>query len=170
MLLHRNIKEVSAVPIIAENLTDKEEEANYEIMRETLDAKNNVHNSLTKMKSNNSEKDVLRELYDEAHSNLGEIYNPDTEVNWQGLNLEKVFFIVITTHELRRTDHGDLIAPFTRINDGTMHILGFDEASKIEALTLLNKIQSGGLHIDMKKFFHRKLTQIKFEPSKAHID
>lgn len=80
-----------------------------------------------------------------------------------------MFFIALFTHEIRRTGHKDIVAPFTRINDGKMFLVGFQKASKLEALNLLTKIQNGGSHLGMKKFFHRQLTQIRFEPSKNFL-
>lgn len=102
-------------------------------------------------------------------SDFGHITATGREVNWHNIKLDSVLFITLTTHELQRTGSDEVIAPFTKINDGKMYILGFKETSKFEALKLFTKIDKNATHVDLNAFFNFPLTQINFEPSNSWL-
>ena len=103
---------------------------------------------------------------DENGSAIGDFKYVDISTDWKDLDVDSVFFILLTTHECRRSGTNDIVAPFAKVNDGKMYIIGFKEASKFEALQVFMNIQNKGAHLDMEKLFYRQVTQIKFTPSK----
>jgi len=104
---------------------------------------------------------------DEKMSTLGALINAKDEINWQNIDLDEVAFFWITTHECRRAGTKDILAPFARINDGKMYIWGFKQCSKIEMVWMFRKLSAGeGKHVDMAKFFHHEVKQIRLQPSK----
>lgn len=85
------------------------------------------------------------------------------------MDVDKVMYILLTTHEIRRLGTTEIAAPLTRINDGKMYIIGFKEASKLEALKMFMKVQDNGSHLNLEKTFYREVSQLKFIPSKLTI-
>ena len=169
MMVQLDTKENTKNPPLIDkfDLDGEGEEDMFDVMDDTLSKKDDILNSIHCIESSKIGQKITKENYDEKISQLGNIVHPPSQSSWKDIDLSKIFFMCITTHELRKSNSTDLLAPFTRINDGKMFILGFNETSKIEALGLLTKIQSGGgSHVGSNKFFKQELTQIKFEPSK----
>mmetsp|Transcript_313 Transcript_313/g.311 ORF Transcript_313/g.311 Transcript_313/m.311 type:complete len:88 (+) Transcript_313:607-870(+) len=75
-------------------------------------------------------------------------------------------FHVVVTHEARSSVSNEVGAPFTRINDGSMYIIGVKESTRIEAFNYLNRI-SEGTHCTYDRFFYQKATELKFKNPKG---
>jgi len=91
------------------------------------------------------------------------------EDKWTKFEYDKFLFYAVATHEIRSSLSEEVVAPFTRINDGNMYIFGVKDSNKISALKWVAKVSDGG-HLIWDKYFSKKVTELKIKnPEGAHF-
>lgn len=166
------VRETAAVPIILGEIDEESDvrlSEDFSLMRPSMSANKLSESAFDKngeLRFSNFEDQLL----EEKQSRLGTIINPEKDVSWESIDLDSLCYFMVTTHECRRMGTKDILAPFSRINDGKTYICGFRHASKIEMLLMMSKVAQGaGKQVDMEKFFHQEIKQIKLEPSKFFL-
>ena len=79
---------------------------------------------------------------------------------WEKLPEDKFLFYAIVTHEVRSSINDEIFAPFARLNDNKMYLVGVKKSSKIEALTYLSRVTEG-THLEYDKYFYIETTELK---------
>lgn len=93
----------------------------------------------------------------------------NTDDSWRKLPCDKYLFYAVVTHEIRSSINEEVFAPFVRVNDGKMYVVGVKECSKLGALGYLSKV-SEGTHLNYHKFFFQKASALRIKnPEGAHF-
>ena len=71
--------------------------------------------------------------------------------------------LCITAHEVRSSMSDEQLAPFSRIDDGRMHIMGVEQHGKISSIKFIAKM-SKAKHLGMKNVNVREAKEVKIEP------
>lgn len=88
---------------------------------------------------------------------------------WRKLSFDKFLYYAVVTHEIRSSINEEVVAPFVRVNDGKMYVVGVKECSKLGGIRYLSKV-SEGTHLNYHKFFYQKVSSLRIKnPEGAHF-
>lgn len=81
---------------------------------------------------------------------------------WKKLNIDEFWYYAVATHEIRSSINSEIVAPFTRINDGNMYLFGMKACNRFAAIKYLSRV-SDHTHLTYEKFFFQKVTELKIK-------
>lgn len=83
--------------------------------------------------------------------------------DWEYYYTKGLMFLTVVTHEMRSSLSNEVLAPFSRIDDGRMYIMGIEPNGKVQAAKFLNKMMKSN-HVDLDYVKIQEATEVKIEP------
>lgn len=71
---------------------------------------------------------------------------------WKKFEINEFLYYAVVTHEIRSSINKEIVAPFARINDGNMYIMGVKACTRFGALRYLSRVAEAS-HLRYEDFF-----------------
>mmetsp|Transcript_25612 Transcript_25612/g.29424 ORF Transcript_25612/g.29424 Transcript_25612/m.29424 type:complete len:197 (+) Transcript_25612:822-1412(+) len=108
--------------------------------------------------------EILQAKQQDYHINLPRVLKVQSKASkeWRKLSENRFLFYAIVTHEVKSSINKEVFAPFARVNDGKMYIVGVKNVGKIGGLRYLFNV-SNGTHLDYERFFFIAVSELKIK-------
>lgn len=93
-----------------------------------------------------------------------EVTKPAEE--WKKFEYNEFLYYAVVTHEIRSSINDEVVAPFARIDDGSMYIMGMKAVTRFGALRYLARVAEAS-HLEYERFFYKKVTELKVKNPKG---